>query len=437
MAGMPSTPDDAARPIPVRDPAAPEEEPGDEAVYLVDTRGRRRGPRSGRGASPAGAAAGAAGAAAGSGGPGGPAARPAPDVLDATRTMPTVPPAPPAPPAGTTPTPPRSPRRRRRPRWGRVAAGALAAYLLFLVATPLLAWASVTRVDTDPGGDRPADSAGHTYVLVGSDSREGLTAQQRRELTTGGAAGRRTDSIMLVHVPSGGGKSVLVSVPRDSYVPIPGHGSNKVNAAFAIGGPKLLVQTLEQVTGLRVDGYVEIGFAGFADVVDSLGGVRICVPFDMDDPRAGIDLRKGCQVLDGPNALGYVRARYSDPRGDIGRAERQRQFLAAVMAKAASPSTVLVPWRWWGFTHAVADGVVIGEDTSMLDAGRVGLTLRGVSGGSTLSLVVPVASTDYATSAGSAVKWDTERARALFATLRDGEPLEAPPPGTDGKPAGG
>ncbi|HYN28915.1 MAG TPA: LCP family protein, partial [Dermatophilaceae bacterium] len=347
---------------------------------------------------------------------------------------PTAPP-PPARPAAATP-PPAGGGRRRRPRWGRVVAGLLTAYLVFLVATPLVAWASVTRVDTDPGGERPADSAGHSYLLVGSDSREGLTAAQRRELTTGGAAGRRTDSIILVHVPSGGGRSALISIPRDSYVPIPGHGSNKINAAFAIGGPKLLVQTVEQVTDLRIDGYVEIGFGGFASVVDSLGGVRICVPFDMDDPKAGIDLTKGCQVLDGADALGYVRARYSDPRGDIGRAERQRQFLAAIMAKAATPSTVLVPTRWWGFTHAVADGVVVGEDTSLLDAGRVGQALRGVSGDSTLSLVVPIASTNYPTSAGSAVKWDTERARALFTLLREGQPLEEPPAGTDGAPTG-
>lgn len=311
------------------------------------------------------------------------------------------------------------------------------AWVAFMVFTPLHAWNAVTKVDTTPAGERPAETKGFTYLLVGSDSREGLTAAQKKEYATGNAEGRRTDSIILVHVPESGGKPALVSIPRDSYVPIPGHGSNKINAAFALGGPNLLVQTVEQVTELHVDGYVEIGFAGFASVVDSVDGVDICVPFRMNDKKAGINLRKGCQVLDGKSALGFVRARYSDPRGDIGRAERQRQFLAAIMKKAATPSTVFVPTRYWGFTHASADGLIVGEDTSMRDASRVLLAMRAVSNDQGLSLVVPIQSVNYPTAAGSSVKWDTERAKALFTMLREDEPLESPPAGTDGKPSGG
>ncbi|HET7279749.1 MAG TPA: LCP family protein [Dermatophilaceae bacterium] len=329
------------------------------------------------------------------------------------------------------------PPRRRRLRWGRIVLLLVVLWLAFLVLTPLHAWSTVTKVDTAPPGTRPADTSGYNYLLVGSDSREGLTAAQRKEYATGNAAGRRTDSIILVHVSSSGGKPALISIPRDSYVPIPGHGSNKINAAFAFGGPKLLVHTVEQATDLRVDGYVEIGFAGFASVVDSVGGVDICVKFTMNDKKAGINLKKGCQTLDGKNALGYVRARYSDPRGDIGRAERQRQFLAAIMKKAATPSTVLVPTRYWGFTHSAAHGLVVGDDTSIRDASRVLLALRAVSNDAGLSLVVPIASTNYQSSAGSAVKWDTQRARSLFSLLRSDQPLTDPPPGTDGKPSGG
>jgi LCP family protein required for cell wall assembly len=327
--------------------------------------------------------------------------------------------------------------RRRRVSVGRIVVLLVVAWLAFMVFTPVHAWNSVTKVDTTPAGARPSDTKGFTYLLVGSDSREGLTAAQKKQYATGNAAGRRTDSIILVHVSQSGGKPALISVPRDSYVPIPGHGSNKINAAFSFGGPNLLVQTVEQVTGLHIDGYVEIGFAGFASVVDSLGGVTICVPFRMNDKLAGINLQKGCQVLDGDNALGFVRARYSDPRGDIGRAERQRQFLAAIMKKALTPSTVLIPTRYWGFSHAAAKGLIVGEDTSMRDASRVLLAMRAVSGGKGLSLVVPIQSVNYQTSAGSSVKWDTQRAKALFTTLRNDEPLEAPPAGTDGKPSGG
>ncbi|MDF2146476.1 LCP family protein [Knoellia sp. p5-6-4] len=333
--------------------------------------------------------------------------------------------------------PAKASRPRRRLRWGWLVALVVVGWLAFMVGTPLHAWSNVTKVDTAPSGERPADGKGYNYLLVGSDSREGLTDEQKKEYATGSAEGRRTDSIILVHVPEGGGKPALISLPRDSFVPIPGKGSNKINAAFAFGGPKLLVNTVEQVTDLRIDGYVEIGFAGFASVVDSLGGVDICVKFNMNDKKAGINLKKGCQTLNGKNALGYVRARYSDPRGDIGRADRQRQFLAAIMKKAATPSTVLIPTRYWGFTHASAEGLIVGEDTSMTDAGRVMLAMRAVSRDEGLSLVVPIQSENYQTSAGSAVKWDTERAKALFSLLRNDEPLEEPPPGTDGKPSEG
>jgi LCP family protein required for cell wall assembly len=295
----------------------------------------------------------------------------------------------------------------------------------------------VSRVDDTPAGDRPTGGKGRNYLLVGSDSRAGMSAEQRKKLHTGVFEGQRTDSIILVHVPDGDGKAALISIPRDSYMPIPGHNSNKVNAAFAFGGPKLLIETLEQVTGLRIDGYLEIGFGGFASVVDSLGGVNICVPFDMNDKRAHINLKKGCQTLDGANSLGYVRARYSDPRGDIGRAARQRQFLAAIMKGAATPGTVLNPFRYWSFTHAATSAVQVGQDTSMRDASKILLAMRGVSNDSALSLTVPIQSMNYQTSAGSSVKWDTERAKALFTMLRNDEPLEAPPPGTDGKPSGG
>ncbi|MEO5608460.1 MAG: LCP family protein [Ornithinibacter sp.] len=350
------------------------------------------------------------------------------------------PPRPPRPagrPAGTTaPEPPRRARRGRRVlTFALVAALAWVGYTVF---TPWHAWTTVTRENTTPGGERPAAADGHTYLLVGSDSREGLTKAERKALGVGGdASGRRTDSIILLHTPAGSGKPVLISIPRDSYLPIPGNDRNKVNAAFSIGGPTLLVETIEQATGLPIDGYLEIGFAGFAGVVDSLGGVNVCVKADIKDAKAHIDLKKGCQVLDGKNSLGYVRARYSDPKGDLGRAARQRQFLGAVMKEAATPSTVLNPFTWWDFTHSAASNVIVGEDTSLLDSWRIVSTMRKVSSDEALSLVVPLSSTNTTTRAGSSVIWDEKRAGALFRMLRDGTPIDVPPPGTDGEPSGG
>ena len=321
-----------------------------------------------------------------------------------------------------------------RVRKGRVAlivVGLLVvAWLAFLVWVPLNAWGSVARVDNIPDGERPVDTSGHNYLLVGSDSRAGLTAEQRKKYTTGSAVGSRTDTIMLVHVSESGGKPVRVSLPRDSYVPIPGHGSNKINAAFAFGGPKLLTETVENVTGIHIDGYVEIGLGGFASVVDSVGGVSICVPRNMKDPKAGIDLKKGCQTLDGANALGYVRSRYEDPLGDIGRAARQRQFLGALMKQAATPATVLLPWRYKAFADASAGGLAVGSETGLMDAVRVLQAMRAVSNDQGLSLSVPTSDVAYRTSAGIAVKWDTERAKALFSAIKNDEPLTEAPAGT-------
>jgi len=434
---------DDARPIPQRgrpDAPRPELDDEDEGVFTVDTRGRRRG-SSARPARPV---------------RGEQRARPEPRERPVRRERPgprdggdprrAAAPAPALRPDGRRPAPPRGARPvpledgdepRRRRRWWRLIPVVILLWLAFLVITPFHAWNTVTRVDDAPAGDRPAETRGNTYLLVGSDSRDDLTREERNALGTGAAEGRRTDSIMLVHVPADGGKSVIISIPRDSYMPIPGHGSNKVNAAYSIGGPQLLVQTLEQVTDLRIDGYLEIGFGGFADVVNSLDGVDICVPFDMDDKKAHINLKKGCQVLDGKNALGFVRARYSDPRGDIGRADRQRQFLAAIMKGAATPSTVLNPFRYWAFTHTAAGAVGVGQDTSMRDSANILLAMRGAGNDSTLSLTVPIEDTAYQTRAGISVKWDTDRAKALFTMLREDQPLEAPPAGTDGKPSGG
>jgi len=307
------------------------------------------------------------------------------------------------------------------------------AWLAFMIWVPFHAWAGVQRIDASPAGDRPAASKGYDYVLVGSDSREGMTAAQQRALHTGStkaAEGKRTDSIILVHVPAGDGKAAMISLPRDSYVPIPGHGSNKINAAYSLGGPKLLVETIEQVTDVRVDGYVEIGFGGFASVVDSLKGVDICVKRAMNDPKAGINLKAGCQGLNGPDALGYVRARYSDPLGDIGRAQRQREFLGAIMHKALSPSTALIPWRYYGFATSAGAGLTVGQDTSLRDVTRVLEAMRSVSSQQGLSLTVPVANPALSTHVGSAVKWDSARAVELFKAIKNDEPLTVAPSGS-------
>jgi LCP family protein required for cell wall assembly len=290
--------------------------------------------------------------------------------------------------------------------------------VLYPLALSWVAWSHLGKVAAMPGGTRPADTPGRTYLVVGSDSRSALTPAERSRLGTGQAVGGRTDTIMLLHVSAGSGPTVLISVPRDSYVGIPGHGKNKINAAYAFGGPQLLIRTIEASTGVHVDEYVETGLLGYADLVDAVGGVNVCVKRAMNDPKAHINLKPGCQTFDGNTALGYARARYSDPRGDLGRVERQRQVLAAIAGKTLSPSVVLLPWRSFPAASAGAGALTVDDGTSPWGLTSFILAMRDVAGGGGLSLTVPIANPNLSTPAGSSVGWDTAKARTLFDDLR-------------------
>ena len=179
--------------------------------------------------------------------------------------------------------------------------------------------------------------------------------------------------------------------------------------------------TVEQNTGLRVDGYLEIGFGGFVNIIDALGGIEMCLPKAIKDKNAHINLPKGCQTLSGVDALGYVRMRYADPRGDLGRVERQREMLAAIADKAASPASVLNPVRYWNLCNAAAAAIRIGEDTSLRQVITLGLAMRKISGGNGLTLTVPISNPGASTSAGSAVLWDDAKAKAMFADIARGD----------------
>lgn len=292
--------------------------------------------------------------------------------------------------------------------------------MLGLVAVPVYAWSRVTGVDDAPAGDRPANQPGTTFLLVGSDSRAGLTKAEQKTLGTGSTAGQRTDTVMVMYIPLGG-KPALVSLPRDSYVAIPGNGRNKINAAYSFGGPQLMEQTVEQNTGLRIDGYLEVGFGGFVNVIDALGGIEMCLPKAIKDKNSHLNLPKGCQDLSGTQALGYVRMRYADPKGDLGRVERQRQMLAAVAKKAASPASVLNPVRYWKLCTASAGALRLGEDTSAWEMAKLARAMTQVAGDTGYALTVPISNSNLSTPVGSAVQWDPERSKALFADLARGD----------------
>lgn len=267
---------------------------------------------------------------------------------------------------------------------------------------------------------RPASGHGTTWLLVGSDSRSDLSPAQQTDLATGGDIGAgRTDTIMLVHVPGllSDVPPTLVSIPRDSEVSIPGNGENKINSAFTLGGAQLLVETVEVATGIRIDHYAEIGFAGFADVVDSVGGVTMCPTEPINDPLAGIDLQAGCQKLNGRNALGYVRTR-ATPRADLDRMINQREFLSALLHRAASPAVWLNPFRWLSLKDSVTSAVTVDSGAHMWDLARLAWALHG----SPVATTVPIAGSSV-NDLGAVIEWNSDAASRLFSALSNDEPV--------------
>ncbi|UKY47475.1 LCP family protein [Streptomyces inhibens] len=339
----------------------------------------------------------------------------------------------PAPDAGGSASghPPR--RRTHRSRRKRPLRRIAVALLVTLLAIPVgtVAWADGrlnNKVDLGTPGQRPPTGKGTNYLLVGSDSRDGLTDREKEDLHTGSAGGRRTDSMILLHTGSGG--TTMVSLPRDSWLTIPGYTSpmtgkhhgpakNKLNAAFALGGPKMLVNTIEHNTGLTIDHYVEVGFAGFVNLVDAVGGVPMCLERDLIDKKSGADLRKGCQTLDGSAALAFVRQRHQEAKGDLGRTRNQQKFLSALAHRAGSPGTMLNPYALYSALNAGLDTLVVDRDTGLLDLVSMFRAVQGVTGGRGRQINVPVASLGFPTSKGSAVLWDRARARQLFSELHD------------------
>ena len=355
---------------------------------------------------------------------GGPPQPPQSDDPEPTRMLPTMP-RPGAQPSAsgdgpggprrtstaTAAPPPRPPaaRDRRRVRPLRVVQIIVLVWLVFLVAVPAWAWQRIDKVDATPSGARPAEQPGTTYLLVGSDSRAGLSAEERKKLGTGNAAGRRTDTILLLHV--GSGPNLLLSIPRDSIVPIPGHGTTKINAAFAYGGPKLLVNTIEQDTGVRIDHFVEIGFGGFVNAVDAVGGIRVCTKTRLDDPLANLHMSKGCHHVNGIKALAYSRTRHTQQLGDIDRAKNQRKVVSQVGAKVKSPWTVLNPVRYFRLFDAGATSLRIGKGTGPFAMGRFAWAMTRVDGSNGLTCSMPIRSLD--------VYWDKTRALALLKLIKE------------------
>ncbi|WP_326947920.1 LCP family protein [Amycolatopsis sp. NBC_01307] len=315
--------------------------------------------------------------------------------------------------------PSRPPRRRRRWGFGRILLTLLLVFVVFFAGIWVYLEFSIKRVDALADYDgRPVAAAGTNWLIVGSDSREGLTAADEENLATGdvaAAGGQRTDTIMVAHLPDNSTKPTLLSLPRDSQVKIPGHGTNKINAAFSLGGPKLLAQTVEGATGLHIDHYAEIGFGGFAKIVEAIGGVEMCIDKDMNDTVTGISIKAGCpQTLDGREALGFVRMRHSDatPRSDLDRVANQRKFIGALVSQIASPGTLLNPFDFFPLLSAAPDALTMDSGDHVHNLAGLAIAMRGISSGGVVTTTVPVTS-------GSAENWDKNKSKQLFDALKN------------------
>jgi LCP family protein required for cell wall assembly len=268
---------------------------------------------------------------------------------------------------------------------------------------------------------QPPQGSGSNWLIAGSDSRQGLSAAQEKQLSTGtDIGGGRSDTIMILHIPASG-PAVLVSLPRDSWVDIPGYGENKINAAYAFGGPKLLAETVQNATGLRIDHYMEIGFGGFVGVVNSVGGVRMCLTAPLHDQASGLNLNAGCQVLNGAEALAYVRDRHDFANQDLQRIQDQRIFLKALLDKLTSTGVLLNPFDSVPAADGVAASLSVDQGTNLNQLVSAAFALR-----QPLTTTVPIASANFVTANGQdAVLWDRTQALTLFNDMNSGTPIPA------------
>ena len=269
-------------------------------------------------------------------------------------------------------------------------------------------WRATTRArptGSTPGSPAAATAVRRTGCSSGRTTAQGSPPQQIAHLHVGGAttanaSGRRSDTMILLHLSAGSDKATLISLPRDSYVLIPAYkdskgrqhpaAHNKLNAAYDLGGPALTVQTVQIATGLHIDHYVEIGFGGFVKMVDTIGGVDVCTTKALHDPESGLNLKAGTSKLDGQQALEYVRARYVDPTADLGRMKRQQAFLGSLFRTALSTQVLLNPLKLNAFLGATLSSITL--DTHLTRDDLLGLATRtkGLSPSNVVFATVPL-----------------------------------------------
>lgn len=280
---------------------------------------------------------------------------------------------------------------------------------------------NITRVPGAlPTGDRPAVAPGaagaQNWLLVGSDTR-----------ATGGTTGKgangwkygaqRSDTMMLVHLPADRKKAYVISLPRDSWVEVPGHGRQKINAAFSYGGPNLTIRTVESLTGVRIDHYAAIDFEGFRDMVDAVGDIQVTLDRAVVDPMHQKSWKAGVNTLDGERAMWFVRQRYGLPNGDFDRIKRQQAVLSALAKKAASSGTLTNPLRLNGFLDAFTKSITVDDSVTVGRLRSLALSLRGLRTSDVSFMTLPHAGSSMQ-DGQSVVLLDEVKDKVLFSAVR-------------------
>ncbi|MFH9728590.1 LCP family protein [Streptomyces sp. NPDC017254] len=299
----------------------------------------------------------------------------------------------------------------------------------------------ITRVD--PFKDmknRPQAGNGMNVLVVGTDGRDRITPEEKAKYRLGGAPCHCTDTVMLVHISEDRERASVVSLPRDSYAEMPEHtdlisGKKhqahpvKLNAAYAEGGPGLTVRTVESMTRIKIDHYLEVDFTSFMKTVDAVGGVQICTARPVKDAYTGLDLTAGTHELDGGQALQYVRSRHIDGAADIGRMQRQQRFLAALIDRTTSGGVLFNPVRFREVATTMLSSVRADQDFGTDQLLALAKAMRGFTPASSEFVSVPIGDMSFPVKGiGSTVKWDATKAQKLFQALREDRPLSPAAP---------
>ncbi|MEU7600622.1 LCP family protein [Streptomyces sp. NPDC041003] len=303
------------------------------------------------------------------------------------------------------------------------------ALLTALSCGSLLGPQAVSAAVSAVGGPSGSGGRGTNILVVGIDSRAGLSAAEKNRLHVGGKGCNCTDVMMLVHVSESGRRASVVSLPRDSYVEYAGGTTTarrgKINGAYALGGGALTVATVEKATGLHIDHYLETGFRGFEQTIDNLGGATVCTDRPLTDENSGLDIGAGRHHTNGNDTLRYVRARHVNLRpGDLGRVRRQQHVVNDLLARLTVEGALSSPVRTARTVHALLKSVRTDARTGPGDLIRIGWALGRLRADRIEYATVPIRLFDHRVpGVGSTLVWDEARSAALWDALGADRPL--------------